>query len=146
VFESPLKAERHSNPGVPTVRFSPKKTLPGSFSGVLPTAPGTVLTALPTTDHLPNSKTTQAGGYYFLTQGGGVLGTYFSGWFMSIGGIFYLVLAGSKVRCPTMEVKSCLWSEAFLRWVVTYQTTLNRKCGRLAGWAARLIFTSDLRD
>jgi hypothetical protein len=45
-------------------------------------------------------------------------------------------LAGSEARCPTLEVKSCLGSEAFLGQVVTYQTTLNRKCKRLVGWAA----------
>jgi hypothetical protein len=27
--------------------------------------------------------------------------------------------AGSEFRCPTLEVKSCLGSEAFLGWVVT---------------------------
>jgi hypothetical protein len=35
-----------------------------------------------------------------------------------------------------LEVKSHLGSEALLGWVVTYQTTLNRKCGRLVWWAA----------
>jgi hypothetical protein len=52
---------------------------------------------------------------------------------------------GSDVRCPIRKAVPCLLSEAFLGWVVTYPTTLNRRCGRLVGWAA-LDFTFDLRD